>query len=100
MEKQILVRPVITEKAEKLSSKRNVYTFIVHKDANKIEVKKSIEAMYKVSVKAVNTALMPGKSKQRNTKTAVVKGRKPSYKKALITLAPGDQINIFGDETK
>jgi large subunit ribosomal protein L23 len=98
MAKNILLRPVITEKAEKLSSKRNQYTFMIGKDANKIEVAKAIEKTYNVSVESVNTAMMPGKAKARNTKTAVLKGRKPSYKKAMVTLKAGDEINIFGDE--
>lgn len=98
MIKQILIRPVITEKAEKLSTKRNQYTFLVAKDCNKIEVSKAIEKMYNVSVDSVNTMLIPGKPKARNTKTAILKGQKPSYKKAVVTLKPGDEINIFGDE--
>lgn len=98
MIKQILIRPVITEKAEKLSTKRNQYTFLVAKDCNKIEVSNAIEKMYNVSVNAVNTIMMPGKAKSRNTRNAVIKGKKPSYKKAIVTLKPGDEINIFGDD--
>ncbi len=98
MLRNIIIRPVITEKAEKLSSKRNTYTFYISRDANKIEVAKAIENMYGVSVESVNTALIPGKLKSRNTKTAILKGRKPSFKKAMVTLKPGDEINIFSDE--
>jgi large subunit ribosomal protein L23 len=98
MIKQILIRPVITEKAEKLSTKKNQYTFLVAKDANKIEVCNAIEKLYNVSVNAVNTAVLPGKAKSRNTRSGILKGKKPSYKKAVITLKEGDQINIFGDE--
>ena len=93
MTKQILVRPVITEKAEKLSSKRNQYTFIVHRDSNKIEIQKSVAATYNV-----NTLVIAGKSVVRNTKRAVLKGRKPAYKKAVVTLAAGEEINIFSEE--
>lgn len=95
--KQIIIRPMITEKAEKLSTKRNQYTFIVAKDVNKIEVSKAIEKMYNVSVESVNTLQMPGKAKSRNTRNTVIKGRKPSYKKAMVTLKAGDEINIFGE---
>lgn len=100
MIKQILIRPMITEKAEKLSTKRNQYTFLIAKDANKIEVSKAVEKMYNVSVDSVNTMMMPGKPKARNTRTAILKGKKPSYKKAVVTLKPGDEINIFGDDKK
>ncbi|HQX44618.1 MAG: 50S ribosomal protein L23 [Saprospiraceae bacterium] len=98
MTKQILVRPVITEKAEKLSSKRNQYTFIVHRDSNKIEIQKSVAATYNVKVESVNTLVIAGKSVVRNTKRAVLKGRKPAYKKAVVTLAAGEEINIFSEE--
>ena len=98
MIKQILIRPMITEKAETLFTKRNQYTFMVAKDCNKIEVSKAVEKMYNVSVEAVNTMMMPGKAKARNTRNAIIKGQKPSYKKAIVTLKPGDQINIFGDD--
>ena len=98
MIKQILIRPMITEKAEKLSTKRNQYTFLVAKDSNKIEVSKAVEKMYNVAVESVNTMMMPGKPKARNTRNAILKGQKPSYKKAVVTLKPGDEINIFGDE--
>ena len=98
MIKQIILRPLITEKAEKLSTKRNQYTFLVAKDCNKIEVSNAVEKIYNVSVEAVNTMMMPGKAKSRNTRNAIIKGQKPSYKKAVVTLKPGDTINIFGDE--
>lgn len=88
---------MITEKAEKLSTKRNQYTFVVARDVNKIEVSKAVEKMYNVSVESVNTLMMPGKAKSRNSRNAVIKGRKPSYKKAMVTLKAGDEINIFGE---
>ncbi|HRI01299.1 MAG TPA: 50S ribosomal protein L23 [Saprospiraceae bacterium] len=97
MSKQIIIKPVITEKAEKLSTARNTYTFFVDKAANKIEIKKSIERIYSVTVESVNTSIKPGKLKSRNTKTGVITGQTSSKKKAYVTLASGDQINIFGD---
>jgi large subunit ribosomal protein L23 len=100
MIKQILIRPMITEKAEKLSTKRNQYTFLVARDSNKIEVSNAVAKMYNVTVDSVNTLMMPGKPKARNTRTAILKGKKPSYKKAIVTLKPGDEINIFGDDKK
>jgi large subunit ribosomal protein L23 len=96
MAKQILIKPVITEKATKLADKRNCYAFIVAKDANKIEIRKAVEKMFNVSVEGVNTAVLPGKPKSRSTKTAIVRGTKSSYKKAFVTLTPGETIDIFG----
>ncbi|HUR31176.1 MAG TPA: 50S ribosomal protein L23 [Saprospiraceae bacterium] len=93
----ILVKPLITEKADTLSEGKNQYSFIVDKGANKIEIKKAVEALYTVNVEAVNTMVIPGKRKTRNTKKGVLHGRKPSYKKAVVTLASGDNIDFFGD---
>jgi large subunit ribosomal protein L23 len=97
MIKQILIKPVITEKSTKMSDKNNVYTFVVAKSANKIEIRKAVEDMFNVSVASVNTAIMPGKPKSRSTKTTIVRGTKSSYKKAFVTLTPGETINIFGN---
>jgi large subunit ribosomal protein L23 len=97
MAKQILIKPVITEKATKLADKRSTYAFVVNKDANKIEIRNAVEKMFNVSVDSVNTATMPGKPKSRSTKTAVVRGTKSSYKKAYVTLTPGEIIDIFGN---
>lgn len=93
----ILVKPLITEKADGLSESKSQYTFIVDKGANKIEIKKAIEALYTVNVESVNTMVIPGKRKTRNTKKGVLHGRKPSYKKAVVTLATGETIDFFGD---
>ncbi len=94
--KQILIKPVITEKSTKLADKGNVYVFVVNKDSNKIEIKKAVEEQFSVVVTGVNTAVMPGKPKSRNTKSTVVRGMKSSYKKAFVTLQPGEKIDLFG----
>ena len=95
--KTILVKPLITEKADTLSEGKSQYSFIVDKGANKIEIRKAIESLYSVNVEAVNTMVIPGKRKTRNTKRGVLHGRKPSYKKAVVTLASGENIDFFGD---
>src|SRR5688500_18693595 len=95
--KTILVKPLITEKADTLSEGKSQYSFIVNKVANKIEIKKAVEALYTVNDEAVNTMIIPGKRKTRNTKKGVLHGRKPSYKKAVVTLASGENIDFFGD---
>jgi large subunit ribosomal protein L23 len=84
MAKEILIKPLITEKADSLSERLNQYTFLVHRRANKIEIKKAVESMYKVTVEAVNTLVMPGKVKNRSTRTGLIQGRKSSYKKPSL----------------
>ena len=71
MAKNILVRPIITEKSDKQMAK-SVYTFVVHKTANKLEVAKAVEAMFNVSVANVNTAVIPGKYKTRSTRSGKI----------------------------
>lgn len=95
--KTILVKPLITEKADTLSESKSQYSFIVEKTANKIEIKKAVESLYTVNVESVNTMVMAGKRKTRNTKKGVLHGRKPSYKKAIVTLTAGETIDFFGD---
>ena len=97
MARNILIKPLITEKTENISEEGGKYTFVVDKKANKLEVRKAVEELYSVSVEAVNTMIVPGKSKVRNTRSGIQKGRKPSYKKAIVTLSPGDEIDFFGD---
>ena len=92
----VLLKPIITEKATKLTEKRNTYVFKIARDANKIEVKKAVEEAYGVKVENVNTALIVGKRKVRQTKKGASVGMKPSYKKAYVTLNEGETINFFG----
>lgn len=97
MGKQILIKPLITEKTDRLSEKLNQYTFIVDRKANKVEVRKAVEAMYNVEVQSVNTVIMPAKAKSRNSRSGMITGRVPVFKKAIVTLADGEQIDFFGD---
>jgi large subunit ribosomal protein L23 len=98
MPRYILIKPLISEKSEKLSTKEDKYTFIVDNKANKIEIKQAVEALYSVTVTDVNTITMPAKRKSRFTKTGIVKGERPSYKKAIVKLADGDSIDLYGEE--
>ena len=91
----VLVRPVITEKVNAQMEKSGRYTFVVAKQANKLEVKKAVEEFYGVKVTDVNTVVVPAKNKSRFTKAGVLKGLKSGYKKAIITLAEGDSIDLF-----
>lgn len=96
MSKNILIRPIISEKSEKLTTKYNRYTFVVNINANKLEIKKAVEDMFTTNVVDVNTVTMPRKQKSRNTKTGVIKGSKKPFKKAYVTLAEGEEIDIYG----
>ncbi len=86
-----LIKPVVTEKAMDLGSKRNTYTFIVLKDANKLEIRHAVEKNFNVKVARVNTATVKGK--QRRFRFAM--GRKPDWKKAFVTLKEGYILNII-----
>jgi large subunit ribosomal protein L23 len=97
MAKGILIKPIISEKAELLSESKNQYSFVVNKKANKVEVRKAVEEMYSVTVASVNTMIMPAKAKNRNTRSGLIKGRVSSFKKAIITLSEGEEIDFFGD---
>lgn len=97
----VLIKPIITEKSTKKSEvaddKQKVYAFKVGRDANKLEIKKAIEATYSVQVESVNTSYNVGKSKVRYTKQGVAAGMKPSYKKAYVTLKKGEAIDFYGN---
>ena len=91
----VLIKPILSEKANKQSEKSNRYTFVVDKKANKLEIKKAVEQFYGVNVIDVNTSVVPGKNKTRYTKKGFVKGQKPAYKKAMVTVAEGETIDLY-----
>lgn len=93
----ILVKPIITEKMTELGEKLNRYGFLVHKDANKLQIKKAVEELYGVEVQAVNTIRYSGKNKSRYTQTGLISGRTSSIKKAIITLAEGETIDFYSN---
>jgi large subunit ribosomal protein L23 len=92
----ILKKPLVTEKVSALNEKGK-YGFIVDPDANKVEIKNAVEKQYGVNVEKVNTMLVMGKKKTRYTKAGVLSGRKPSYKKAIVTLAEGEVIDFYSN---
>jgi large subunit ribosomal protein L23 len=93
----IIIRPVVTEKMERLSEKLNRYGFIVDLNANRLQVKQAVEEHYGVTVKEVNTMRYGGKRKSRFTRTGVIAGRTNNYKKAIVTLKEGEQIDFFSN---
>ncbi|MEP6616536.1 MAG: 50S ribosomal protein L23 [Ginsengibacter sp.] len=93
----VLIKPVLSEKVNSQTEKFRRYTFVVDKRANKLEIKKAVEEFYGIQVEEVNTLVMPSKAKSRNTKAGVVSGRKPSKKKAIVTVAEGETIDLYGN---
>lgn len=115
-----IIKPLVTEKMTKITEKSSVektfkakqgknkgqqvtkeakpkYGFIVRPEANKIEIQKEVEAMYKVTVLDVNTIRYAGKRSARYTKAGLIKGQKNAYKKAIVTLKPGDTIDFYSN---
>lgn len=89
--KLVLRKPVLTEKSSRLQEKENKYTFIVSKDANKIEIRKAIEAKFGVTVTDINTTNYEGKVKRMGRNI----GRKSSFKKAVVSVKEGDKIEYY-----
>jgi len=93
----IIIKPIVTEKMTHLGDKLNRYGFRVQKDANKIEIKQAVEAMYDVTVNEVNTLIVAPKKKSRFTKGGVISGSSQAYKKAIITVKEGDKIDFYSN---
>jgi len=93
----VLIKPILTEKANAQQEKLRRYAFKVDKKANKLEIKKAIESFYGVTVTAVNTAVAPAKDRSRFTKAGIIMGRKPGYKKAYVTVAEGETIDLYSN---
>lgn len=88
---QVLKRPLITEKTNAQREKLNDYTFEVATNANKVEIKSAVETLFGVKVKSVRTAVVRGKF--RRTRRGI--GQRPNWKKAVVTLLEGQQIELF-----
>ncbi|MFZ4581075.1 MAG: 50S ribosomal protein L23 [Paludibacter sp.] len=93
----IIVKPIVTEKMTKLGEKLNRYGFKVQKSANKIEIKQAVEAMYNITVTEVNTLIVAPKKKNRFTKSGVINGSTSAYKKAIVTVKEGEQIDFYSN---
>ena len=96
----VIQRPIITEKALTMSADRK-YGFIVHPDANKIQIREAVEALFttpeggKITVTDVNTIKVKGKTKRFRMFGRFSSGKTPTYKKAIVTVAEGQSIQIF-----
>ena len=98
MRKQILIRPLITEKNTTLQENLNKYVFEVTKDSNKIEIANAVEDKFKVRVTKVTTLVNKGKRKSQFTKRGRFEGYRADLKKAFVTLHKEDKIDFFGTE--
>ena len=94
---EILKKPILTEKASLLTEKLNRFSFQVDHRANKLQIKTAIEKMFGVNIEAINTMVVFGKTKNRNTKAGSVSGRAAKYKKAVITLKDGETIDFYSN---
>lgn len=88
---KIIRKPVVSEKSTLLTERDNKYVFEVALEANKIQIKKAVEEVFKVGVKKVRTMRIKGKMKR----VRVQLGRTPERKKAIVTLKQGDRIELF-----
>jgi large subunit ribosomal protein L23 len=94
----IIIKPIVTEKQTAITEKYpNRFGFRVSPNANKLEIRKAVEALYNVSVVDVNTMNYSGKRKSRYTKSGVISGKQPSFKKAIVTLKEGETIDFFSN---
>ena len=89
--REVVIRPVVTERSTELGEEQNAYTFMVSKDANKIEIRHAIERLFSVKVASVNTLNYRGKWRRVGRSL----GRRPSYKKAIVKLAAGERIDVY-----
>ena len=94
----VVIKPLVTEKMTGITEKmNNRFGFIVVPDANKVEIKKEIQKLYNVTVVDVNTMKYAGKRQSRWTKAGLVKGQKPAFKKAIVTLKEGETIDFYSN---
>jgi large subunit ribosomal protein L23 len=90
--RDVIIAPVVSEKSYDLIEKANTYTFVVDRRSNKSEIKNAVEEIFTVDVVSVNTQNRQGKWKR----TGRVLGRRGGVKRAMVTLAQGDSIDLFG----
>ena len=88
---EVLLAPVVSEKSYAQIESNNTYSFRIHPDAHKTQVRQAVEELFNVKVLRVNIAMVQSKPKRRG----MIKGRKPGWKKAIVQLKPGDSIEIF-----
>lgn len=93
--RQIIIRPIVTEKMTAQGESEGRYGFVVDKKSNKVQIKQAVEKEYSVTVTGVRTMICRGKTRTRFTKSQVLKGRTSSYKKAIVSLKQGEVIDLY-----
>ena len=94
MASQVILRPVISEKSMD-ATQAHKYTFAVHDDANKLQIKQAVEELFKVKVLGVNVSTTKAKEKSRNRQRGRVQGYTSPWRKAVVTVRPTDKIEFF-----
>lgn len=89
--REVIIRPVVTERSTQVADDLGAFTFIVAKDANKIEIRRAIETLFNVRVADVRTAVYRGKWRRVGRSV----GRRPAYKKAVVKLVEGERIDVY-----
>ncbi len=89
--REVILRPVVTEESSMLVEEQRTYTFLVAKDANKLEIKAAVQTLFNVKVQAVRTANYQGKWRRVGRSV----GRKATFKKAVVKIAEGDAIDVY-----
>jgi large subunit ribosomal protein L23 len=89
--RDVIIKPVVTEASAELQETDRTYTFIVAKDANKLEIRNAVQSLFGVKVEGVRTANYQGKWRRVGRSL----GRRPAYKKAVVKLAEGDAIDVY-----
>lgn len=93
----ILIKPIITEKATNDSELFNRYAFVVNKKANKVEIKNAVAKAYGVTIESVRTMNYPVQRNTKYTKSGIVQAMKGAYKKAIVQLAEGENIDFYSN---
>lgn len=93
----IIIKPIVTEKVTKQSEVLNQFGFVVDKKANKVEIKKAVEAAYGVNVVSVNTMNVRPDRTVKYTKSGLINGKTNAYKKAIVEVQEGETIDFYNN---
>lgn len=93
----IILKPILTEKMTAAGEKFNRYGFIVNRKSDKAQIRAAIEGYYGVKVESINTMIYSGRAVIRHSKGGILKGHTDAFKKAVVTLKEGDQIDLFAN---
>ncbi|HRO38708.1 MAG TPA: 50S ribosomal protein L23 [Flavobacteriales bacterium] len=94
---RIIIRPLITEKMTAQSEKEGRYGFVVDRRSNKVEIRSAVEQQFNVKVTGVRTMIVRGKERTRYTKSNILRGSTSTWKKAIVTLAEGETIDLYSN---